>query len=47
MSNYYIADLHLGHENAMKRFDHRPFRTLDEQDSTILKRLTGTRRISP
>ncbi len=36
MANYYISDLHLGHENAMKRFDHRPFKTLEEQDDAII-----------
>jgi len=37
MSNYYIADLHLGHKNAMEKFDHRPFKTLEEQDDTIIE----------
>lgn len=36
MANYYIADLHLGHLNAMVRFDKRPFKTLDEQDKAII-----------
>lgn len=45
MSNYYIADLHLGHENAMRRFDHRPFKTLDEQDNTIIENINAT--VSP
>ena len=39
MKNYYISDLHLGHENAMKRFDHRPFKTLEEQDKVIIENI--------
>ena len=35
MSKYYISDLHLGHYNAMSRFDHRPFKTLDEMDKKM------------
>jgi len=27
--NYYIADLHFGHDNAIS-FDHRPFETVEE-----------------
>jgi len=38
MSNFYIADLHLGHENAMRRFDHRPFESLEEQDRAIIRK---------
>ena len=34
--NYYISDLHLGHYNAMARFDNRPFKTLDEMDDKII-----------
>ncbi len=45
MNNYYIADLHLGHENAMRRFDHRPFKTLDEQDDAIITNINKT--VSP
>ncbi len=33
--NYYIADLHLGHENAI-RFDHRPFENVTEMNRRIL-----------
>lgn len=39
MSNYYIGDLHLGHLNAMTKFDKRPFETLDEQDATIISNI--------
>lgn len=39
MSKYYVADLHLGHFNAMNRFDHRPFKTLDEMDEQIIKNI--------
>lgn len=42
MSNYYISDLHLGHENAMKRFDHRPFKSLSEQDDKIIENINNT-----
>lgn len=39
--NYYISDLHLGHENAMKRFDHRPFKSLEEQDNVIISNINS------
>jgi len=42
MKNYYISDLHLGHFNAMSRFDHRPFKTLDEMDSAIIQNINDT-----
>ena len=45
MSNFYIADLHLGHENAMRRFDHRPFKSLEEQDRAIIANINN--RVSP
>jgi len=37
--NYYIADLHLFHENVLKngRFHERPFETLEEMHKTILE----------
>lgn len=35
MSNFYIADLHFGHKNAIG-FDNRPFRTIQEMDNTII-----------
>ena len=35
VANYYIADLHLGHENVI-RFDNRPFADLEEMHRTII-----------
>ena len=35
--NYYISDLHLFHESAI-RFDDRPFRDLEEMHTEIVKR---------
>lgn len=40
--NYYISDLHLGHENAMRRFDHRPFESLEQQDNAIILNINLT-----
>ena len=34
--NFYISDLHLGHENAL-RFDNRPFGSLDEQNLMMIR----------
>lgn len=34
--NFYIADTHFGHRNAMER-DHRPFSSLEEMEQTIVK----------
>ncbi|MBQ6481653.1 MAG: metallophosphoesterase [Anaerolineaceae bacterium] len=36
MANYYIADLHIGHENVI-RFDQRPFSSLSEMHDTIIR----------
>ena len=33
--NYFIADLHFGHQNALA-FDARPFKTIEEHDQTII-----------
>ena len=35
--NYYIADLHLGHQNVLK-YDPRPFDTIEQMDEEIIKR---------
>lgn len=32
--NFYISDLHIGHENVI-RFDNRPFANADEMNDTI------------
>ena len=34
--NYYIADLHLGHNN-IRRMSNRPFTTIEEMDKTIIR----------
>ena len=33
---YYISDLHLFHENAIK-FDHRPFESVQEMHEVVMK----------
>ena len=35
--NYYISDLHLGHENCLD-FDNRPFSSIEAQDEVIIHR---------
>ena len=37
---YYISDLHLFHENAIK-FDHRPFESVQEMHKAVLKNWNG------
>ncbi|MEG0505442.1 MAG: metallophosphoesterase, partial [Raoultibacter sp.] len=37
MANYYISDLHIGHENIL-RFDHPPFADLSEMHTAIMDR---------
>lgn len=39
--NYYISDLHLFHEAAI-RYDNRPFESLEEMHDTILKNWNNT-----
>ena len=34
--NYFIADLHFGHKNALS-FDNRPFKTIDDHDEALIK----------
>lgn len=36
MTNYYIADLHIGHLNVIK-YDNRPFVTLDEMNNKLIE----------
>lgn len=35
--NYYIADLHFGHENVLA-FDNRPFKDIEEHDKELINR---------
>ena len=39
--NFYIADLHLGHENII-RLSKRPFKSVDEMDRTIIDNINKT-----
>lgn len=39
--NYYISDLHFGHENCLT-FDNRPFKSIEEHDATIVKNWNRT-----
>jgi len=34
--NYYISDMHLGHNNVL-RFDNRPFTSVEEMDRTLIE----------
>ena len=40
--NYYIADLHLGHKNALKYNKDNRFKTIEEYDATIIKNWNNT-----
>lgn len=40
MSNFYIADLHLGHANVI-RFDNRPFGDVSEMDEKLINNWNG------
>ena len=35
--NYYISDLHIGHENIL-RFDNRPFADVSEMNNKLIER---------
>lgn len=37
MSVFFTSDLHIGHENVL-RFDSRPFQSVEEMDSEIIRR---------
>lgn len=37
MANYFISDLHFGHENCLL-FDNRPFTDIDEHDTELIRR---------
>lgn len=34
--NFYISDLYIGHKNVLN-FDNRPFQTIEEHDSSIVR----------
>lgn len=36
MTNYFIADLHFGHQNIMA-FDNRPFSSIEENDAALIE----------
>lgn len=39
--NYYIADLHFGHKNALS-FDSRPFKSIEEHDQALIDNWNNT-----
>lgn len=36
MTNFYISDLHIGHENIL-RFDNRPFANVNEMNNKLIE----------
>lgn len=36
MANFYISDLHIGHENIL-RFDNRPFANVNEMNNKLIE----------
>ncbi len=38
---FYIADMHIGHENVLA-FDNRPFKTIEEHDETLIANWNST-----
>ena len=38
--NYYISDLHIGHENIL-RFDNRPFADVNEMNNKLIENWNG------
>lgn len=39
--NYFVSDLHMGHENVLA-FDNRPFKTIEDHDKTIINNWNDT-----
>ena len=39
--NYFISDLHFGHQNALS-FDDRPFKTIEDHDIALIKNWNDT-----
>ena len=43
MANFYISDLHIGHENIL-RFDNRPFADVNEMNNKLIENMDYTPR---